>query len=177
MSHASPPMSPCVLATAASPIPAARLWAAAYDGRSGPAIDLTQAVPGYPPHPDLLARLAEAAGDVTCAAYGAIEGDGELREALAADLASTYAASVAAADIAITAGCNLAFAMAATVLAAPGEAVLLPAPWYFNHAMALDMRGVSVLPLPCRAEDGFVPDPERAAALIDARVRAIVLVS
>lgn len=88
-----------------------------------------------------------------------------------------YGAAVTPADVAITAGCNLAFAMAATVLAAPGEAILLPAPWYFNHAMALDMHGVLARPLPCRAADGFVPDPARAADLIDASVRAIALVS
>jgi aspartate/methionine/tyrosine aminotransferase len=79
--------------------------------------------------------------------------------------------------VAITAGCNLAFAMAAMVLAGPGQAVMLPAPWYFNHAMALDMRGVAIRPLPCRAEDGFVPDPQQAAALLDPATRAIALIS
>jgi len=172
-----PSLSACVQRTAEPPIPLARAWAAAYTGEAGPPIDLTQAVPGYPPHPDLLARLAEAAGQAWAAGYGAIEGDAGLREALAADIARCYAAPVGVADVAITAGCNLAFAMATTVLAAPGETVLLPAPWYFNHAMALDMRGVAARPLPCRAEDGFVPDPDRAAALIDPTVRAIVLIT
>jgi aspartate/methionine/tyrosine aminotransferase len=172
-----PSLSACVRRTAEPPIPAVRSWAAAYSGRAGPPIDLTQAVPGYPPHSDLLARLAEAAGQQWSAAYGDIEGDAGLREALAADIGHCYGAPIGWKDVAITAGCNLAFAMATTALAAPGEAVLLPAPWYFNHAMALDMRGVTARPLPCRAEDGFVPDPDRAAALIDATVRAIVLVT
>jgi aspartate/methionine/tyrosine aminotransferase len=172
-----PSLSACVQRTAEPPIPLARTWAAAYAGQAGPPIDLTQAVPGYPPHPELLARLAAAAGQAWSAGYGAIEGDDGLREALAADISRCYAAPVGAADVAITAGCNLAFAMASTVLAAPGESVLLPAPWYFNHAMALDMRGVAARPLPCRAEDGFVPDPDRAAALIDGSVRAIVLIT
>ncbi|KAA5608697.1 aminotransferase [Rhodovastum atsumiense] len=177
MSPALPPLAPAILATATPPIPAARAWARSYTGTAGPLIDLTQAVPGYPPHPALLERLATAAGDSACAAYGDIEGDGALREALAADISACYRASVAATDLAITAGGNLAFAMAATVLAGPGEAVMLPAPWYFNHHMALTMRGVATVPLPCRAEDGFVPDPDRAAALLDPRVRAIVLVT
>jgi aspartate/methionine/tyrosine aminotransferase len=174
----APPLpSARVRATAEPAIPAARAWAARYDGRAGPAIDLTQAVPGYPPHPELLVRLAEAAGTRAAAGYGPIEGDAALREALAADMAGFYGAPVGAADLAITAGCNLAFALAMTVAAAPGDAVLLPTPWYFNHEMALTMQGVEARPLPCRPEDGFVPDPARAAALIDARVRAIVLVS
>ena len=170
-----PSLSACLRRTAEPPIPLARTWADAYTGAAGPPIDLTQAVPGYPPHPELLARMAEAAGQVWSASYGAIEGDAGLRESLAADITRCYAAPVGAADVAITAGCNLAFAMASMALAAPGETVLLPAPWYFNHAMALDMRGVVARPLPCRAEDGFVPDPDRAAALIDETVRAIVL--
>lgn len=173
----SPREAATIAATDAPPIPAARAWAARYGGAAGPAIDLTQAVPGYPPHQGLLERLAAAAGSLAAAGYGPILGDEVLREALAADIAATYRAKVGAADVAITAGCNLAFAMTMETLVAPGEAVLLPAPWYFNHRMALTMRGVAAVPLPCRAEDGFVPDPDRAAALLTPAVRAIVLVS
>ena len=100
-----PSLSPQIRTTGAPPIPAARAWAARYDGRVGPAIDLTQAVPGYPPHPDLLAHLAEAAGSRAAAGYGPIDGEPALREALAADMAAFYGAPIPAADIAITAGC------------------------------------------------------------------------
>jgi aspartate/methionine/tyrosine aminotransferase len=166
-----------IAATDAPPIPAARAWAARYQGGAGPVIDLTQAVPGYPPHPELLARLASAGGSLAAAGYGPILGDAALREALAADIARIYRAPITANHVAITAGCNLAFAMTMETIAAPGDAVMLPAPWYFNHRMALTMRGVSAVPLPAAAEDGFVPDPERAAALLTPAVRAIVLVS
>jgi len=171
------PLSLLVRATGAPPIPAARVWAARYRGQAGPAIDLTQAVPGYPPHPELLARLAEAAGTRAGASYGDIFGDEALRAALAEDLVLRYGAPFTAADVAITAGCNLAFAMAMTAIAEPGAAVMLPAPWYFNHQMALQMQGVGVVPLPCRAEAGFVPDPEEAERLLAPAVRAIVLVT
>ena len=173
----NPIISPRVLATGAPPIPAARAWAAAYDGRAGAEIDLTQAVPGYPPHPEMLERLAAAAGTRAAASYGAIEGDAGLREALAADMSGFYGAAIDAAQVSITAGCNLAFTMAATVAAAPGEAVMLPAPWYFNHHMGLTMHGIGTVALPCRAEDGFVPDPDLAERLLTPQVRAIVLVS
>ena len=65
----------------------------------------------------------------------------------------------------------------AMAVSRPGREVLLPAPWYFNHQMALAMHGVRAVPLPCRAADGFLPDPERAAALVGARTRALVLVT
>lgn len=168
---------PSILATAAPAIPAARAWAAAYRGAAGPPIDLTQAVPGYPPHPDLLVRLGEEAARTANAGYGPIEGEARLREALAADLSGRYRTPLDAADVVITAGCNLAFVMTMTAIAGPGSAVLLPAPWYFNHHMALTMLGIATIPLPCRPEDGSVPDPERAASLIDPRVRALVLVT
>ncbi|WP_159997036.1 aminotransferase [Roseomonas sp. 18066] len=170
-------LSPRVGATAAPPIPAARGWAARYAGQAGPMLDLTQAVPGYPPHPEMLARLAEAAGQRAAAGYGPIDGDMPLREAFAADVSGFYGAEVGPAQVAITAGCNLAFTMAMTVLAGSGDAVLLPTPWYFNHRMALELLGIEALPFETRAEDGFVPDPERLAAALTPNVRAVVLVT
>lgn len=169
--------SPTILATAEPPIPAARAWAARYQGQRGPALDLTQAVPGYPPHPELLARLGEAAAQRGAAGYGPIAGDEALRAALAEDASGFYGADIGAGHVAITAGCNLAFAMAMKVLAAPGDNVLVPTPWYFNHEMALRMAGVEARPLPCRAEDGFVPDVALAATLLDDRTRALLLVT
>ncbi|MDB5372836.1 MAG: aspartate/tyrosine/aromatic aminotransferase [Belnapia sp.] len=171
------PLSPRIRATAEPAIPSVRGWAARYAGQAGPPIDLTQAVPGYPPHPDLLAKLAEVAGSRAAAGYGPIDGDLALREALAEDLAGCYGAAFGAGDIAITAGCNLAFSMVMTVLAGQGEPVILPTPWYFNHRMALEMAGIPALPLPCRAADGFIPDPDRLEALLRQGARALVLVS
>jgi aspartate/methionine/tyrosine aminotransferase len=171
-------LSKRIRATETPPIPAARAWAARYQGQAGPALDLTQAVPGYPPPTELLARLAEAAGSPDCTGYGPIAGDDALRDALAADLSAAYRAPVAPAEVAITAGCNLAFAMAMSVLAGEGDAVLLPTPWYFNHRMALTMQGIRAIPIPTRPEDDFVVDARRVAGLIQrVKPRAVVLVT
>ena len=148
-----------------------------YDGRAGPTIDLTQAVPGYPTHPDLAHLLAEGAESPIQARYGTIDGDESLRAVLASDINRVYGADIGAGDVAITAGANLAFTMAMTVLCGVGDQVMLPVPWYFNNAMAVTMQGLETLPLPCRAEDGFIPDPDRAAALMTDRTRAVVLIS
>ena len=43
--------------------------------------------------------------------------------------------------------------------------------------MSLAMLGIEPRPLPCRPEAGFVPAVGRRGALIDGRVRAIVLVT
>jgi aspartate/methionine/tyrosine aminotransferase len=62
-------------------------------------------------------------------------------------------------------------------LAGPGDEVVLPLPYYFNHQMWLDMQGIRALHLSFRPERGGVPDPADAAARITDRTRAIVLVT
>lgn len=170
-------LNPLVVDTGTPPIPAARAFLAAYDGAAGPPIDLSQAAPGAPPPVELLKRLAAAAGRPDVARYGAILGDAPLRAAYAADLAQIYGCDAGPDDVAITAGCNLAFLAATLAVAGPGRSVILPAPWYFNHQMTLAMTGVEARALPCRASDGFVPRVEEAEALIDPTTRAIVLVT
>jgi aspartate/methionine/tyrosine aminotransferase len=171
------PVNPHLLATASPPIPEAQGWAKRYDGVLGPLVDLAQAVPGYPPHPDILDALASAAASPLMARYGAILGDPDLREAYAAHVSRTFGSGITAAEVAITSGCNQAFFIAATALAKAGDAVILPSPWYFNHKMTLDMLGIEARAVPALAEDGFIPDPERIAAAIDERVRAVILIS
>jgi len=166
-----------LLDTGSPPIPAMRARFAAYDGQAGPAIDLSQAAPGDPPAPVLLRALGGMAADPRYAGYGPLAGDMALRTPFAAELSRLYAARIDPAEIAITAGCNQAFLAAMLAVARAGDAVLLPTPWYFNHAMALSLLGIEARPLPCSAEAGFVPDPDDAARLIDSRVRAIVLVT
>ena len=174
-SHAA--LNPDLLDTGTPPIPQAQGWARAYDGRSGPLIDLSQAVPGSPPPAQLLQKLGEAAALGDSARYGAITGDADLREAYAAEIGAVYGAAFSPAEIAISSGCNQAFVVTMMALARSGDNVLLPTPWYFNHEMTLTMLGVEPRPLPCDPTAGFVPDAAKADTLIDARTRAIVLVT
>jgi aspartate/methionine/tyrosine aminotransferase len=170
-------INPLVAEVGSPPIPEAQSWTRRYGGSHGPLIDLSQAVPGSAPHPDLLERLAASAGSAPGAKYGPISGDADLRTSYAADLSRVYGGLVEPDDIAITAGCNMAFFVTMMLLARHGDAVLLPTPWYFNHQMSLDMLGIEPRPLPCRPDAGFVPSVADAEPLIDERVRAIVLVT
>lgn len=172
-----PRPNPDVVDTGSPPIPAARAWLAAYGGTHGAPIDMSQAVPGDPPPAVLLRALGAAGADPASAAYGPILGDAALRTATAAEMGALYGARVDPDDLAITAGCNLAFVVAMMAVARAGDAVIVPAPWYFNHEMTLRMLGIETRMLACEATDGFVPRVEVARALIDARVRAIVLVT
>ncbi|CAH1678521.1 Aminotransferase [Hyphomicrobiales bacterium] len=171
------PLNPDLIDTGTPPIPEAQGWARSYDGRFGPLIDLSQAVPGAPPPRTLLDKLAEAAGDPAATRYGGITGDATLREAYAAEISRIYGAAFTPGEVAVTSGCNQAYVVTMMALARAGDNVLLPTPWYFNHEMTLTMLGVEARPLPCAPEAGFVPDIATAEALIDSRTRAIVLVT
>ena len=170
-------LNPNLLDTGTPPIPQAQGWARAYDGRSGPLVDLSQAVPGSPPPLELLERLSQAAASPDNTRYGPITGDMALREAYAADISQVYGMRFRPTEVAITSGCNQAFVMTMMALAKAGQSVLLPAPWYFNHEMTLRMLGIEARPLSCDPASGFIPDAATAEALIDAGTRAIVLVT
>ena len=172
-----PRVNPLLEGLDAPPIPEARGWVRDYRGEAGPLVDLSQAAPGSAPPAALLARLAAEAGTAESARYGDIRGDAALREALSGDLAARGGGTVRPSEIAITAGCNQAFFVAMLAVARAGDAVLLPVPWYFNHQTTCELLGIEPRPLPCDPARGFVPDPAAAEALIDARVRAIALVT
>lgn len=179
MSSLPPPfaVNPRVLAVDAPPIPEAQAWKSLYSGDSGPMIDLSQAVPSTPPPASVLKALGEAAASGDMSRYGPILGDQVLRAAHAAETGRIYGAEISSHAVAITAGCNQAFVTVMMALAEAGDSVILPAPWYFNHRMTLDMLGIEVDVLPARAEAGFVPDVEEAAHMIRPSTRAIILVS
>jgi len=172
-----PTLNPLVADTGSPPIPEAYRWAERYDGRQGSLILLSQAAPSAPPHPELLLRIEHAAASAASARYGDICGDAVLRQAYAREVSRVYGCSVGTQHVAITAGCNLGFVVAAMTVARAGDAVLLASPWYFNHKMTLDMLGIEARELPCEPEAGFVPDAGSAEWLLDARVKAIVLVT
>ncbi|MDX2484602.1 MAG: aminotransferase [Pseudodonghicola sp.] len=164
-------------ASFAAPIVAARKW---LDGVTfapeRPLINVSQAAPLAPPPDSLRHAMAEFVQYRTEAhLYGPVLGMPELRAALAERTGRIYGGAVRAEQVAITSGCNQAFAAAIAATTAEGDSVIVPTPWYFNHKMWLDMAGVESVPLPIGAD--LFPDPDRAAALITERTRAIVLIT
>lgn len=165
--------------TASPPIAAAASWKKLFCETSDrPLLDLAQAVPNYPPAPELLEALADGVRDPATAFYTPILGLPGLRQAYARSVSGQYDTEIDQETVAITAGGNHAFCMAVMALAGAGETVMLAQPHYFNHDMWFSMLGINVIPLPCRPSDrGMLPDADEAAALIAPNTRAIVLVS
>ncbi|MEQ6203752.1 aminotransferase [Sulfitobacter sp. HNIBRBA2951] len=159
------------------PVMEARRW---LEGVTFPAdrplINVSQAAPVDPPHPDMRRAMADVVlGDDSAHLYGPVLGNPALRTELAARTARIYAGEVTPQNICITSGCNQAFAAAIAALCSDGDEVIVPVPWYFNHKMWLDMSGATSVPLTCG--DDMMPDPAQAEALITPRTRAIVLVT
>ncbi len=58
-----------------------------------------------------------------------------------------------------------------------GDEVLVPSPDYPLWTAAVTLQGGKAVHYPCRAENGYVPDPAEVAKLVTARTRAIVIIS
>jgi DNA-binding transcriptional MocR family regulator len=110
-------LNPHLIDTGTPPIPEAQAWLAAWQGPAADRIDLSQAVPGYPPHETMLQALSTAAGTRAAASYGSIYGDTALRDAYGAHLSQVYGAPVKPRETMITSGCNQAFIIAVMALA------------------------------------------------------------
>lgn len=141
-----------------------------------PLINVSQAAPVEPPPLPLREEIARLARDEPEAhLYGPVLGLPALRAEVAAQWSDAYGGAIRPEQVAITSGCNQAYAAALMAVAGEGSEVILPVPWYFNHAMWNQMIGVRTVPLP--TGPGMVPRAEDAAPLITSRTRAIALVS
>ncbi|MDS7595660.1 aminotransferase [Agrobacterium tumefaciens] len=169
--------NPLVASILPPPVPSVFAWARAYDGAKGPAIDLSQAVPGYAPHGDILRWLSEASGSLDYTGYGPIEGETVLRDAYAAHVAAIYGVGLGARNIHITSGCNQAFMCAAMAVAGAGDTVALTNPFYFNQDTTLEMLGIKRVLVGCSAENGFLPKIEDVDAVLAGGVKALAIVT
>ena len=170
-------VNPNLFGTMTSPVMESRRW---IEGMlfpdDKPLINVSQAAPVDPPPAPLREALANAVlNDVDCHLYGAVLGMDTLRKEVANQWSTSYRGELGQENVGITSGCNQAFCAAISSLCGPGDAVILPAPWYFNHKMWLDMAGIECRVLMC-GED-MLPSAEEAASLIDNKVKAIVLVT
>ncbi|KAF8306923.1 PLP-dependent transferase [Clavulina sp. PMI_390] len=181
--HQQPPsfrMSKSLLNTSSPPIPIAMEWAKGYQPTEGePLINVSQGVPRSGPHQSLRDALSQQAMSDEAYRYGDIMGEAILRDRLAEEMRLVYGAetNVISEDIALTAGCNLAFYASIMAIASTGDEIILPCPWYFNHQMTLQMNGINAVPLPTPPSTAFIPSVLEAEKLITTRTRAIVLVT
>ncbi|OZV77383.1 aminotransferase [Micromonospora echinospora] len=140
-----------------------------------PLLDCAQAALQHPPASSVRDHVVAVAADAHGADYVELQGLPRLRTAFAKDLCGDYQGHVHHDQILVTAGCNQAFCLAISALAAAGDEVIIALPYYFNHDMWLRIEGL----VPRYLEPGpdLLPTTAAAEKLIGPRTRAIVLVT
>ena len=150
-------ISPLVAQVEFPPIAEAMSWVKKNPGNRE-LLNMCQAVPSYPPAPALQAEIARLAGLPDMGGYTDIFGVVLLREAYAKHMSADYAAHISASEVAITTGCNQAFAAAVLAVAEAGDNIIMPAPYYFNHHMWLSMLGIEINYISAFGPEGAWPD-------------------
>jgi aspartate/methionine/tyrosine aminotransferase len=159
------------------PISEVKRWVAErpHDGQE--LIDLCQAVPDYAPAPELTDHLTRLLSDPLMSKYTPDEGLPEVREAICSYYGRKYGATLLPENLCLTIGASQAFWLAMVTLCHAGDEVVVQAPYYFDHPMALDILGIRGVYAPFVEADGGLPDPATIEGLITDRTRAILVVS
>jgi aspartate/methionine/tyrosine aminotransferase len=139
-------------------------------------ISLGQGVVHYGPPAEAIEVARAALGDADTHGYQDGNGNPELVTAIEAKLARDNGIDVARGSrVMVTAGGNMAFVHAILAITEPGDEVILPVPFYFNHEMAIQMAGC--VPIRVSTDDGYQLDVDAIRHTITSRTRAIVTVS
>ena len=138
-------------------------------------ISLGQALPFYPP-PSSVVRAAQAAlGRTDVHAYTTDPGRPSLRRALAERLRAHERIDCGPDDLLITAGANHAFTTALTTLVSAGDEIVLPAPYFTNHQMAIQAAGAIAIEAPVADRESYSVTWDDIAPVLTEHTRAVVL--
>jgi aspartate/methionine/tyrosine aminotransferase len=139
-------------------------------------ISLGQGVVHYGPPAAAVDAVRAGLGAAATHEYQPVAGLPALRERMAAKLAAENGIDLARGSrVMVTAGGNMAFMHAVMATTCPGDEIILPVPFYFNHEMAIEMAG-------CRAvrvatDDRYQLRLDAIEGAVTARTRAIVTIS
>lgn len=139
-------------------------------------ISLGQGVVSYPPPPEAIAMLPEFLAQGKNHLYQAVEGISPLLEVIREKLAGfngIHCGNNRA--IVVTAGSNMAFAHALLAITQVGDEIILNAPYYFNHEMAVTMAGCQ--PVVVNTDANYQLDLDAIARAITPKTKAIVTIS
>lgn len=139
-------------------------------------VSLGQGMVAYGPPQEALDALRGFPTHVSDNKYGMVEGQASLIRAFEEKVARENGIDMSLGRRAIvTAGSNQGFMNAILAITDPGDEVILPVPYYFNYAMAIEMAGAVVVPVATDAAYAF--DLAAIEKAITPRTRAVVTVS
>jgi aspartate/methionine/tyrosine aminotransferase len=139
------------------------------------AISLGQGVVHYGPPPEAAEAARAAIARSETDQYQDVAGLPALLDRIARKLAEENGIGAARGRIMVTAGANMAFMHAVLATTSPGDEVILPIPFYFNHEMAVQMAGCRVVCVP--TDECYQLSTDAIARAISSRTRAIVTIS
>jgi len=153
-------------------IPIVARWIAETPGT----ISLGQGVVSYGPPPEAVAASQRFGTALSDHRYGPVEGLPALVAALEAKLAAENGIAVQpGSQVLVTAGGNQAFMNAVLAITDPDDEIILPAPYYFNHEMAIVMAGARAVAV--ATDPNYQLDLAAIERAITPRTRAVVTVS
>jgi aspartate/methionine/tyrosine aminotransferase len=142
-------------------------------------ISLGQGIVHYGPPPEAAEAVRQALTDPATHEYSGGTGGADLVKRIAAKLAAENdidgVEAAGGSAIIVTAGANMAFMHAVLAISEPGDEIILPVPFYFNHEMAIQMAGCRAVAVQTDAD--YRPDVDAIGRAITNRTRAIVTIS
>ena len=153
-------------------IPTVQRWVRATPGP----ISRGQGIVAYGPPPEALAAARAFGSQPTDHMYGPVEGLPALTDALEGKLSRENNIRVSPdSRIVVTAGSNMGFMNAVFAILDPGDEVIIPVPYYFNHEMGVVIADGRVVTVPTSSE--YQLDLDAIADAITPRTKAVLTVS
>lgn len=139
-------------------------------------ISLGQGVVSYSPPPEAIEFLPKFLAEPTNNLYKSVEGIPPLHGAIAAKLLKFNRIEINIKNfIVVTAGSNMAFMNAVLAITTTGDEIILNAPYYFNHEMAITMAGCH--PVIVETDENYQLRPDAITKAITDKTRAVVTIS
>lgn len=148
---------------------AARLRA---EGRDVIALSVGEPDFDTPPH---VIDAAKRALDEGKTRYTPVAGTPAMREAAALHFQRDLGIATKPEDIVVTSGGKQAIFEALLATIAPGDEVIIPAPWWVSYPQIVRFAGGEVVPLPTRPDRGYLPDPAKLEVSITEKTRWLLL--
>ena len=137
-------------------------------------VAMTAGEPDFQPPQHVLDAAVEAVRQ-GLTKYTASEGTRELRDAIVAKHVRENDLHYTPEQVMVSTGGKQVLYNAFMALLDPGDEVIVPAPYWVSYPPQIELAGGVTVVVPTLPEEGFVLDPDRVAAAITPRTKAILV--
>lgn len=137
-------------------------------------VAMTAGEPDFQP-PEHVLEAAREGTRLGMTKYTPAEGSFELREAICRKFQRENGLTYAPDQVIVSTGGKQVLYNAFQAILDPGDEVILVTPYWVSYPAQVELAEGVVVPVPTRAEEGFVPDPEAIEAAVTERTRVVLL--